>query len=317
MVADAFAQYAAHLLDGGYSPIPLLPGTKRPLFEKNWDRLRSLALEPEEIADLCRQHHDLGLGVAGGFENLVPIDIDTEEPKIARAILDALPPILVAKKGQKGLTPFYWDAYGTIKEGRKFRRPRKDGGFDMLVEVLVTGQSVIPPTIHPDTGRPYEWLTRRTLFSETLEELPVITVAHIDAMEEALKPWLPSPRLVKFAPKRQAPERPAAGSRMEAYARAALAGEVQVLSGLSCGRNWALYLAASRLGKYVHHGILPEAEAQAALESATQRNGYAAAKHGGMKKARATLRSGLEKAKGDPLPDLSAQNRNQNRKIAK
>ena len=100
MVTEAFARYAAHMLDGGYSPVPLVAGTKRPLFD-NWDRLQSAALTPHEIEALCRKHP--GLGVAGGFEGLVPIDIDVDEPKIVRAILDALPPILVAKQGQKGL----------------------------------------------------------------------------------------------------------------------------------------------------------------------------------------------------------------------
>ena len=236
-----------------------------------------------------------------------------DEPKIVRAVLDALPDILVAKKGQKGLTPFYWDAYGSIAKGKKFRRPRKDGGFDMLVEVLATGQTAIPPTIHPDLGKSYQWITRRTLFNECVDELPIITRANIDALEELLRPCLP--RLKLCMPPKIQIRRSVTGNKMESYARAALASEAQILSALPCGRNWGLYCAAAKLGKFVHARILAESEVVSALMGATHSNGYAAAKHGGAKQALATLRSGLAKAKGDPLPNLNAENRIKNRSL--
>ena len=313
MVDGAFAQFAAHMLDGGYSPVPIAPEKKRPLsacaFYRSWGRLKRKALAPAQIEALTRKYPGLGLGVAGGFGGLVPIDVDVDvdEPEIIDAVRSALPEILVAKRGRKGFTAFYWNPGGNI-EGRKFRRPREDGGFDMLVEVLTSGQSVVPPTLHPDLGRPYEWITRRTLFNEMVDELPIITRAHIDAMEAALRPWLP--RLV-LCPSPKVQNRPITSNRMENYARAALASEVQKLSALPCGRNWALYCAAAKLGKFVHGGILPEAEVASALMAATRANGYAAAKHGGAKQALATLRSGLAKAKSDPL--LNAENRTKNR----
>lgn len=306
----AFAQFAALMLEGDYSPVPIKVGEKRPLFEK-WDRLRSAALTPAEIEELCRNYQGLGLGVAGGFGGLVPIDVDTDDRDIVRAIRGALPPVEVAKRGQKGFTAFYWDPAGVIG-GMKFRHPRIDGGWDMLLELLATGQSVLPPTPHPAIKRAFRWLTTATLFNTRVDELPIIGKAHIAAVKEALFPWLPRPVLCPPLRKPQAPTRPAAGNRMDANARAAFAGEVQILSGLPCGRNTALFHAACRLGKYVHHGILPEAEVQVALMAATHANGYASAPHGGAKKALATIKSGFNKAKGDPLPDLDAKNRNKN-----
>ena len=47
--------------------------------------------------------------------------------------------------------------------------------------------------------------------------------------------------------------------------------------------------------------------------SATHSNGYASAKHGGVKKALATLRSGLKTANDDPLPDLNGEMSNNGR----
>ena len=54
-----------------------------------------------------------------------------------------------------------------------------------LVELLLHGtQSVVPPTIHPDTGQPYRWLTPDTLEDTPLgdlPELPADPVARLDA----------------------------------------------------------------------------------------------------------------------------------------
>ena len=310
-----FAEWAAFMLEGDFSPIPIKVGEKRPLFD-NWDRLRSIALTPHEIEGLCRKHPGLGLGVAGGFMGLIPIDVDTDDREIIDAILSALPRPDVAKFGQRGFTAFYYDAYRCIA-GQKFRHPRKDGsGFDTLVEILATGQSVLPPTIHPDVRRPYRYLTEETLLNTRVDELPVITKAHIEALREALGPWLPRPVLCS-PPKPLKPVRaPCArlDKRMTAYAEAILANEARKLSGLSCGRNWALYCAAANLGKFVHHGVLSRSAVESALIGAAMSNGYASAKHGGMQRTHATLRSGLEKAKGDPLPNLSTRERGKRQK---
>ena len=184
----------------------------------------------------------------------------------------------------------------------------------MLVEVLATGQSVLPPTIHPDTGRPYRWLTRATLFNTRVDELPVITKANIAALKTALAPWLPRP--VFCQPPKSAAALVNADKQMAAYAKAVFANEVTKLSGLTSGRNWTLFCAASNLGKFVHHGVLSRSEVENALIGATMTNGYAAARHGGMKKTRATLRSGLEKAKSDALPNLNITRERRTRSIA-
>jgi hypothetical protein len=307
-----FEQYAAHMLDGGYSPVPLIVGEKRPLpvcaFYQHWNVLKEKALTPQEIAALSEKYPALGLGVAGGFDGLIPVDIDVNERQIISAVLSVIPPPTVAKKGRKGITAFYWNPSGEIR-GIKFRRPRDGGGFDMLLEILATGQSAIPPTIHPDLGEPYRWITPRTIFNECVDELPIITSAHIDALREALEPWLPRPALHMW--KSHKPNRVVTDARMTAYARAALASEARSLAGLSCGRNWELYCAGARLGKFVHNRILTQSEVEDAMMSATQSNGYASAKHGGMKKAFATLRSGLKTAIDDPLPDLAGKMSNQ------
>jgi Bifunctional DNA primase/polymerase, N-terminal len=191
MIVGPFARWAAHLLQGGYSPIPLKAGTKRPLIE-GWDRLRSAAMSPAEIEALSRRHPDLGLAVAGGFNGLVPIDIDAEAEPIVNAICNSLPAFLVAKTGKRGFAGFFRDPAGAIT-GRKFQTAPR--ARSMLVEILASGKAVIPPTLHPETRSPYRWLTERTLFNTRVDELPEISPAHVRALELALRPWIPERRV--------------------------------------------------------------------------------------------------------------------------
>src|SRR5690349_10484172 len=99
MALGPFARWAAHLLQGGYSPIPLKPGSKLPLL-KGWDRLRTTALTPDEIDWYARRYPDLGIAVAGGYNGLVPVDIDAETDVVIDAICRVLPPFMVAKTGK-------------------------------------------------------------------------------------------------------------------------------------------------------------------------------------------------------------------------
>ena len=299
-----FAQCAAKLLDKGYSPVPILPGQKRPLpqchFYGHWNELREKALTFKQVQSLIRWRPDLGVGVAGGYNCLTPLDIDTDDPEIKRAISYALPPKSVAKQGKKGGTLFYWNADGLI-EGMKFKA-RKGKGWDFFAEVLVTGQTVIPPTIHPETLRPYKWCNAATLLNTKVDNLPQILSSDIEALQCSLSPWLPKPEEHALS---RVYSSTSLDDKLYFYARTALRNETERLSILSEGRNWGLFKAACKLGRFIHHGALSEGEVADALMQATDRNGYSQVRHGGSKQAWKTLRSGLKKTQGDALPDLS------------
>lgn len=298
----AFAQGAPALLTTGYSPIPVRFGTRRPLV-KHWDRLRSTPMTRHEVGHLAGLYPQLGLAVAGGYGGLVPIDCDTDDQDIIAAITEVLPLPVVAKAGRRGFTAYYRDASRKIG-GRKFQTPAPER--QMLVEVLATGQTMIPPTIHPKTGRPYRWLTSRNLFNTPIGELSEIGAAHLVALEQALRPWVPE-RPVYVSPTSDGVlvgER-----RMQGYARAVLANEANALrlKPKNSGRNWELFLAACKVGKYVHHRVLSLAEIESALLQACRDNGLWA--DDGPGACRDTLKSGLDKAQADPLPALGSTRR--------
>ena len=44
-----------------------------------------------------------------------------------------------------------------------------------VMQVLADGrQTVLPPTIHPDTNRPYTWGSKFTLYNTHVNELPLL-----------------------------------------------------------------------------------------------------------------------------------------------
>lgn len=85
-----FAEIALPLLAAGYSPIPIVPGTKRPAL-KGWQRLCNEPLSRDDIARFARSPIAYGVGIALGFNGLIAIDIDTEDPEIIAAIREVLP----------------------------------------------------------------------------------------------------------------------------------------------------------------------------------------------------------------------------------
>jgi hypothetical protein len=298
-ITGAFAFGALRLLRAGYSPVPIRPGSKRPIIEA-WDKLRKVPLSEFEIWRLVRENPLLGLGVAGGYNGLVPVDIDTDDDEIGDAVMDVLPRPLVAKAGQRGLTCFYRSAVPIT--ACKFKTPTA-----MLVEILTSTQTVIPPTVHPDTSKPYIWLTKRTLFDTPVGELPAITPATIGEIAAVLARWLPQRKAHVTQAASSSSTTTSSPSRYTAYARGALAGEARRLQAMpkNSGRNQTLFAAVCRLGKWVHHQVLDARSFEAVLLAACNANGLVA--EDGLKKVRATIASGLRHAQNDVLPALGGR----------
>lgn len=304
-----FGVHAPLLLQNGYSPVPIEPGRKRPLgVIGDWNRLRDKPLTPEDIDRIAKSHPTVGLGVIGGFGGLVPVDVDTDEEAIVAAIAAALPPPQVSKRGRRGVTHFYWSNLPI--PARKLRQA--DG--TPLVEILTTGQTVIPPTIHPECKQPYHWIDEDlTLLTVPSDGLEAITADHIGALQAALTPWMAPPR--EYVSRRASATQPAP-TRMRAYAGTIMNDAASVLGCMpkDSGRNRQLFDAASKLGRYVHHDVLPRAEVEDVLIGACRTNGLIA--EDGLRKCQQSLESGLRKAECDDLPALEDRPRPRGRTSA-
>jgi hypothetical protein len=289
-----FAQVHRGLIRNGYSPVPLLPRTKRPWLNDWRARLSSAPITIEEAAKVTAAYPMAGIGVAGGFNGLAPIDVDAEAPEIVDRITEILPAPIVAKAGQKGWTAFYRGQVEACK--------LKDADGRTMVEVLVSGQTVIPPSIHPDTGRQYRWLTRSTLLDTRVSDLPEISEAVISELREALAPFMRSRQVWETVSIDASPE-PTSG-RLEAYARAVLSSEASELAGvLKGGRHLAAIRAGCVMGKWVHHGHIGQGTVEAALMAACQSNGLR--QEDGDKSVLVAIQFGIGKASNDAMPAIA------------
>lgn len=155
----AFAEIGVRLIERGYAAVPIMPGTKEPgVLRKNgkWVHLprwqeRYQRRQPSEIELACWSRGDAGVGVVGGHGGMVAFDIDTDDPAIRAALDVILPKSSVRKIGRRGETLFYYAP--KIANSKRWLINGK-----VVLELIGPGrQTVLPPTIHPDTQQPYRW----------------------------------------------------------------------------------------------------------------------------------------------------------------
>ncbi|HWE98847.1 MAG TPA: bifunctional DNA primase/polymerase [Caulobacteraceae bacterium] len=199
--ASPFAASAPELIALGYHPLPIMPKEKRPGEFRSgawrgmgqWQRFRDRAPTQFELKLWMSNFPASNIGVVLGSPvapglYLIGIDVDAPDFDDAETIVRSLPRTPMRKKGAKGETRFYLaDKSITSKPyNRASDRIR-------LVDVLTgfdTRQTVVPPSIHPDTGAPYIWLDGPV----AAVDLPIFTADHLTELEETLETlgWNPA-----------------------------------------------------------------------------------------------------------------------------
>jgi hypothetical protein len=222
--SSPFALVAPALVEQGYTPLPIAPGAKVPgayfgRFGNSAESERYFSLfvhhrgrppahgEPIirpmfgwqtlNAADYAEggSKHDAyeawlrsrltGVGVLL-TNGLVAVDVDfTDQFMTAavRAVLDRLPGVAVRRVGKKGLAAFMRLAPGCVPPAALHVKGQK-------IEFLHAGkQAVLPPSIHPDTGQPYIWISDDTLEDTPLDKLPVLDDEVLSEIRTALAPF--------------------------------------------------------------------------------------------------------------------------------
>ena len=303
--SGVFSDNAPILLANGFSPVPIAPGTKYPGGIEKWSALCEEPLTLQDIQGSALVYSAYGIGVACGYNNLIAIDIDTDDPEIIRIIEGALPDSVVKKRGKKGITLFYQFEGDAVPSFSFFDKSKKK-----FVDILGLGrQTVIPPTIHPETGEPYVWLTQKTLLNTSVHDLSKLKEAHLDALEQALSPYLwerPS-----WSADEGTKEALPAGHvfddlerrRYKRNAEVALEACVKEVSEAQKGaRNDTLFRRVCRLGKLIHHGLLDHDLVLNRMAGACRDNGLS--RDDGGPSCMATFKSALYLSRNDPLPAL-------------
>jgi hypothetical protein len=175
---------APQFIAKGLWPLPIGPGTKKPQVFKNneWVGLPLWTTR----GPITTPQPGAGIGLLMG-KNISAIDLDNDE--IALALYDVLPDTPCRKYGQRGETLFYF------APGLPSKKYKING--QCVVEVLGVGsQSVLPPSIHPDTHQEYRWTGTKTLDDiKEANELPFLFTDIFETIEKVLANfgWKPEP----------------------------------------------------------------------------------------------------------------------------
>lgn len=177
---------AANLRENGYHVMPVGPGTKVPGQVKGgewrpmggWQKYCD-AMPPEFIHDQWEKLADAGVCVAHG--NIIGLDLDTDRKDVEAALHNAVEPSDVRRRGRKGWMCYYrpGDGLDGLTARVRWYDPKYIGpdgkpSKSPVVELMLHGtQSVLPPSIHPDTGQPYKWVGLATLEDTPIDDLPI------------------------------------------------------------------------------------------------------------------------------------------------
>ncbi len=150
-----FSQIAPDLYARGLAAIPLYPRMKKPI-PTGWG-LYSKGLPPDwQQEQWIAEFPDANIGcVMGAASNLIAIDLDSTDVRVVRALNSVIghlnsPWVRIGAKGSVRLFGY--------TEGIRTARINVmiEGEDHRVVEILGKGtQIVLPPSIHPDTKKPY------------------------------------------------------------------------------------------------------------------------------------------------------------------
>lgn len=171
-----FGEAAPAYRQAGFPVIPLRPNTKQPAVPDFPGYAHNLPSEKRFdgwLRDHARGNLGLVLGrvVTPGYR-LVAIDIDDDA--LTPAILAQLGSYPCAKRGKKGLTIFALTPESDPIKSTVLKGVPPLGNVDILAGGK---QTVLPPSIHPETGRPYQW------HGQNLLEVDPTTLPILDSVQ--------------------------------------------------------------------------------------------------------------------------------------
>lgn len=162
----------------GMSVGPVPAGTKQSINE--WSNYVFQAPKPATQTKWLQQYRSHGIALLAGFKvgenHLIGIDIDTD--RHVDPILKVIGNFVSGKKGAKGLTIFALAEPGVKRMAMPTRGKR-------IIDVLYNAVCLLPPTIHPDTKEPYEWVGT-PLPECDLTSLPVVSVEKLKILEQII-----------------------------------------------------------------------------------------------------------------------------------
>lgn len=217
----SIADYAeAYVRAYGMALVPLPPRTKRPV-ANDWGK--NVITDPMQAREYYEQHPDWNMGAALGPSRLCSFDVDDIEA--TRLIfeefgwdLDALradhPTIQGAPGGLRVMFRVPDDeqlVYHALTWPKQDGTPGRFTVWEIRAADDQQRQDVLPPSIHPDTQQPYQWLTKPADVGgfKAPPDFLLQMWKHWDALKpqlQAVCPWKPDVSRSAPTPSRTQPQ---------------------------------------------------------------------------------------------------------------
>ena len=171
---QSYGNVALKLLENGYTPIPIVPETKRPIIS-DWSNIKN---DYNQIENLSSEHPHASVGVL--LKDLIAFDIDILDEKISIFIKDIITNELGYAIERIGKFPkralFY------RRTGEEFRK-KSTQIFNLekgkaQLEILATGNQCVVFGTHPETKQPYNWI-EDSLLDIHIEDLPSVNIKQV------------------------------------------------------------------------------------------------------------------------------------------
>ena len=159
---DAVTLTAMTVLAWKYQPVLVEPRGKKPAAGNEWQKVRYSLEDVETLMATFTGDYNIGLHLEAS--NLVDADLDSVW---ARRLAPAFLPKSTMKWGRESEPASHW-AWRPTGGKIKYRKYAgvvglKDGEGVLLERRAGAGkQTVIPPSVHKDTGEKIEWVTRHS-----------------------------------------------------------------------------------------------------------------------------------------------------------
>lgn len=171
---------ALALLEKGYVPLRLEPNEK-------YTKAQGWSTDTPTETSLRRafaRPSNLGVRMGDPAHDgtaIVAIDVDIEEIALIRCVEKAIGVKVPTKRGKKGYTYFVRiDREVKSHKINWYRNSKKTPAIDILAR---GAQTVLPPSIHPETGQPYRWEAGQPLHLVDIRTLPVFGPALLDEIK--------------------------------------------------------------------------------------------------------------------------------------
>ena len=162
-----FGEIGARLADNGYRPVPIIVGKKRPPMDE-WQKFSYSDADG-------RRYGNSYTGILCG--EVCAVDIDILDPDACASVRELAIQMLGPAPERIGFPPKRLFAYRITSPIKKLQIIGEAG----KVEILGDGQQFVAYAIHPDTGRPYEWVGYDNPLDTPLDRLPSITPEQVHA----------------------------------------------------------------------------------------------------------------------------------------